>query len=69
MALFLSSRPYGRKQGNGGTRKTLGTDSKLRLKGPAGFGGSFSCLSPQGTRDFRKRRFLGVTYLNPAETE
>jgi hypothetical protein len=36
-ALFLSSLPYGRKQGNGGTRKTLGTHSKLRLRSrPAG---------------------------------
>jgi hypothetical protein len=26
-------------------------------------------LSPQGTRNFRERRLLGVTYLNPAETE
>ena len=42
-ALFLSSLPYGRKQGNGGTRKTLGTDSKLRLRSrPARLGGSFS---------------------------
>jgi hypothetical protein len=50
---FLMFRPYGRKQGNGGTRKMLGRISKLRLKGRRGFGGSFSCLSPQGTRDFR----------------
>jgi hypothetical protein len=43
-------RPYGRKQGNGGTQKTLGTDSKLDLGAALlGLGGSFLLALARGT--------------------